>query len=53
MSYTNAYSVYKETSVNTASQGTLIVLLYQESLRQLYKALTLFTEKNEVAASNI
>lgn len=53
MSYTNAYSIYKETSVKTASQGKLVVLLYQESLRQLEKALSFFNSKNKVAPADI
>ena len=41
MSYKNASSTYKETKVKTAGQGQLIVMLYDEAVKQLNKALEL------------
>jgi len=37
----NALAAYKETRIRTASQGQLIVMLYDEAVRQLDKALEL------------
>jgi len=41
MSYKNASSTYKETKIRTAGQGQLIVMLYDEAVKQLSKALDL------------
>jgi len=41
MSYKNASSTYKETKVRTAGQGQLIVMLYDEAIKQLTKAVEL------------
>ena len=41
MAYTNALAAYKETRIRTASQGQLIVMLYDEAIRQLNKSLEL------------
>jgi len=38
MSYKNASSSYKEAKVKTAGQGQLIIMLYDEALKQLTKA---------------
>ncbi|GHU96764.1 flagellar protein FliS [Spirochaetia bacterium] len=35
MAYTNALSAYRETRVKTASQGQLIIMLYDEAVKQL------------------
>ena len=35
MAYTNALSAYKETRIKTASQGQLIIMLYDEAIKQL------------------
>ena len=35
MAYKNASSTYKETKIKTASQGQLIIMLYDEAIRQL------------------
>ncbi|QQO09726.1 flagellar export chaperone FliS [Breznakiella homolactica] len=35
MAHSNALSAYKETRIKTASQGQLIILLYDEAIRQL------------------
>ena len=41
MAYTNAISTYKETRVKTAGQGQLIVMLYEEALKNLDRGLEL------------
>ncbi|MCL2229830.1 MAG: flagellar export chaperone FliS [Treponema sp.] len=41
MSYKNASSTYKETTIRTAGQGQLIVMLYDEAVKQLTKAVEL------------
>jgi len=37
--YTNPLKAYKETNIRTASQGKLIVMLYDEAIRQLTLAI--------------
>jgi flagellar protein FliS len=41
LEYKNALSTYKETKVKTAGQGQLIVMLYDEAVKQLTKAIEL------------
>ena len=41
MAYTNAISTYKETRVKTASQGQLVIMLYDEAVKSLDRALEL------------
>ncbi|MDR1389102.1 MAG: flagellar export chaperone FliS [Treponema sp.] len=41
MANTNSLSAYRETRIRTASQGQLIVMLYDEAVRQLDAALRL------------
>lgn len=41
MAYRNALSTYRETRIKTASQGQLIIMLYNEAVRQLDQALGL------------
>jgi len=41
MAYNNAISTYRDTRVKTASQGQLIIMLYEEAVKQLDKALEL------------
>ena len=41
MAYTNAISTYRETRVKTASQGQLIVMLYDEAVKSLDNGLEL------------
>lgn len=43
VSYTNPISSYRETRVKTASQGQLIIMLYEEALRQMDLALDVLT----------
>ena len=44
MSYKNASSTYKETRINTAGQGQLIVMLYDEAIKQLSTAIDLINK---------
>ena len=41
MAYSSALSTYKETRIKTASQGQLIIMLYNEAVRQLDQAMDL------------
>ena len=41
MAYSNAISTYRETKVKTASQGQLIIMLYDGAVKNLDKALEL------------
>lgn len=43
MAYSNAVSTYKETRVKTASQGQLIVMLYEEAIKNLDRSLDLLS----------
>ena len=43
----------KETNVKTASQGRLVVLLYEEAVRQLTLASSLFSEDSNLPVQNI
>ncbi|MDR0495235.1 MAG: flagellar export chaperone FliS [Treponema sp.] len=46
MAYNNALSTYRETRIKTASQGQLIIMLYNEAVRQLDQALSLLELNN-------
>ncbi|MCL2801917.1 MAG: flagellar export chaperone FliS [Treponema sp.] len=46
MSYKNASSTYKETRIKTAGQGQLIVMLYDEAIKQLTRAAELLELNN-------
>lgn len=39
MAYTNALSAYRETRVKTASQGQLVIMLYDEAVKQMDQGL--------------
>ncbi|MDR2759449.1 MAG: flagellar export chaperone FliS [Spirochaetaceae bacterium] len=43
MAYTNALAAYRETRIKTASQGQLIIMLYDEAVKQLDHSLDLLT----------
>ena len=47
MAYKNASSTYKETTIITAGQGQLIVMLYDEAAKQLTKAINLLEEDKQ------
>ncbi len=53
MGYQNAYAAYRDTGVKTASQGRLIVLLYQAAIRELDAARRLFENDGSISARNI
>ncbi|MCQ2610996.1 MAG: flagellar export chaperone FliS [Treponema sp.] len=53
MGYNQAYNAYQTTNIRTASQGKLIVLLYEEAVRQLNTASSLFDAEGKLAAKNI
>lgn len=46
MAYKNPTSTYKETTIKTAGQGQLIVMLYDEAVKQLTKAIELLELNN-------
>lgn len=48
-----AYSAYKETGVKTASQGKLVVMLYEEAVRQLDIAISRFGQNNKIETCDI
>ena len=53
MGYQNAYAAYQKTNVNTASQGRLVVLLYEGAVKHLKAALNLFDENEKIKPGNI
>lgn len=53
MGYKNAYNAYQKTNVNTASQGRLIVLLYEGAIKQLNLALSLLYDNNSLKPSDV
>ncbi len=53
MSYNNAYTAYQKTNVKTASQGHLIVLLYEAAVKNLRNAVNLFDENNKIKPGDI
>ena len=53
MAYQNAYTAYQKTNVNTASQGRLVVLLYEGAVKHLKGALSLFDENEKIKPANI
>jgi flagellar protein FliS len=46
LAYSSALSTYKETKIKTAGQGQLIVMLYDEGVKQLNRALELLELNN-------
>ena len=53
MAYSNAYTAYQKTNVSTASQGRLVVLLYEGAIKQLTAALSYINSDGKVIPSNI
>lgn len=53
MGYNQAYSAYQKTNITTASQGHLIVLLYEAAVKNLKSALSCFDENEKVSVANI
>ncbi len=53
MGYSQAYTAYQKTNVSTASQGRLIVLLYEGAVKNLKAAAGLFEQDDTIKARNI
>ncbi|MCR4735951.1 MAG: flagellar export chaperone FliS [Treponema sp.] len=53
MGYTNTYNAYQKTNITTASQGRLIVLLYEGAVKQLSTALSYIDSNGKIQAKNI
>ena len=55
MAYQNPYGIntYQEIGVKTASQGKLVVMLYEGAVNHLEKAIALVGEGNKIQASSI
>jgi len=47
LAYSNALSTYKETKIKTAGQGQLIIMLYEEAVKQLTRAVELMDLNNQ------
>lgn len=53
MAYQNAYSAYQKNNVTTASQGRLVVLLYEGAVKNLTGALNLFGADGKIKTTDI
>lgn len=53
MAYQNGYNAYQKTNISTASQGRLVVLLYEGAIKQLNTALTYINSDGKILPSNI
>ena len=53
MAYQNAYNAYQKTNVSTASQGRLVVLLYEGAIKNINGAINLLDENNKLKPNNI
>lgn len=53
MAYTNPYTAYKQTGVKTATQGKLVVMLYNEAVKQLNSAINWFNSEDKVDPCHI
>ena len=51
--YQNAYAAYQKTNVNTASQGRLVVLLYEGAVKHLKAAINLFGQDDKLKPGDI
>jgi len=49
----NAYSTYQKNNVNTASQGRLVVLLYEGAIKHLTAAINLIDADQKIKPGNI
>ena len=49
----NAYAAYQNTGIKTASQGKLVVLLYEAAVKNLKNAESLIDEENKIKPSNM
>lgn len=53
MAYNQAYSAYQKTNITTASQGKLVVLLYEAAVKNLNSALALIDSENKIKPGDI
>lgn len=53
MAYQNAYSAYQKNNVSTASQGRLVVLLYEGAVKHLTAAKNMFGQENKLKPNQI
>lgn len=53
MSYQNVYTAYQKTNISTASQGRLVVLLYEGAVKHLTAAINLIEDDSKIKPSNI
>lgn len=53
MGYNQAYNAYRDTNVKTASQGRLVVLLYEGAVKQLTLAKSMFDENGKLPVRSI
>lgn len=53
MEYQNVYTAYQKSNVGTASQGRLVVLLYEGAIKQLNGALSLYDNNNKIKVNNL
>ena len=53
MGYQNAYSAYQKNNISTASQGRLVVLLYEGAIKHLVAAKSLFKDDNKLKPNQI
>ncbi len=53
MAFGNPYAAYQTTAVKTASQGKLVVMLYQGAERELSSALKCFGPDEKIPASSV
>lgn len=53
MAFQNAYTAYQRTNISTASQGRLIVLLYEGAIKNLTSALGLIEADGKIKPGNI
>ena len=53
MGYQNAYTAYQRTNVSTASQGRLVVLLYEGAVKHLTAAINLIESDSKIKPNNI
>lgn len=53
MPLNQGYAAYQNTNIKTASQGKLVVLLYEAAVKNLNNAITLVDEENKILPSNV
>ncbi len=53
MPFKQGYAAYQNTNIKTASQGKLVVLLYEAAVKNLTSAMTLVDEENQILPQNI